>query len=270
VDPELREIFGFGAPLPLPPPGGESAAPDAAEPEAAPEPPPEPETAPTSRLLRRLGRALAALWIAPAHASAGPRQDLAALAARLDRWAPTRRDFRTYLPLAGRLLRGVAGEVHAQGGLGATYRELYTALLLAAGWQESCWRQFVQRGGRVVPLRSATGDVGILQVNERVWRGFYEIDALRSDVTYNARAGGEILLHYLRDFALAGGEGRHGGPRALARSAYAMYNGGPAARSRWRDPRAPAALRRVDAAFLLKYEAMRTADEAALETCYTG
>lgn len=284
VDPELREIFGFGPPLPPPEarpdetpldepaPQGASEAPPAPGPAPAPvpEPPPAQEPAPSSQLLPRLGRAFAALFVAPASAAPEPSREIAALAARLNRWAPSRRDFREYLPLAGRLLRGVAGDVHAQSGLGAQYGDLYTALFLAAGWQESCWRQFVVRGGRLVPLRSATGDVGILQVNERVWRGFYDLDGLRHDVAYNARAGGEILLHYLRDFALARGEERRGGREALARSTYAMYNGGPAARGRWRDAKAPTALRALDAAFLLKYKAMRADDEAALEDCYTG
>jgi len=268
VDPELREIFGFGPPLPPPAPQGPPL--ETPAPQGAPEPPPEPEPAPSSGLLPRVGSALAALLVAPAHAAPEPPAEIAALAARLNRWAPSRRDFREYLPLAGRLLRGVAGDVHTQGDLAAPYRDLYTALLLAAGWQESCWRQYALRGGRLAPLRSRTGDVGILQVNERVWRGFYDIQGLRWDVAYNARAGGEILLHYLRDFALARGEERRGGREALARSTYAMYNGGPAARGRWRDANAPAELRAVDAAFLVKYKAMRADDEAALEDCYTG
>jgi hypothetical protein len=282
VDPELREIFGFGAPLPPPAPQAPvpEASPPAPSPEASPqgsaapqsvtEPPPAPEPPASSQLLPRLGRALAALLAAPASAAPEPPRELAALAARLNRWAPSRSDFRDYLPLAGRLLRGVGADVQAESGLAPPYRDFYTALLLAAGWQESCWRQFVERGGKLVPLRSPTGDVGILQVNERVWRGFYERDGLRSDVAYNARAGGEILLHYLRDFALARGEERRGGREALASSTYAMYNGGPAARSRWRDANAPAALRALDAAFLLKYKAMRAEDETALEDCYTG
>ena len=126
------------------------------------------------------------------------------------------------------------------------------------------------RGGRLTPLRSRTGDVGLMQVNESVWRGFYALDALRWDVGYNATAGSEILLHYLRDVALAKNEDRRGGTLALARASYAMYNGGPGALSRWRDPKAPAAWRAVDAAFLQKYEARRADDDAKLESCFVG
>ena len=268
VDPELREIFGFGPPLPLPAPR---------------EPTPEAVTrrARPSRRRTRGGAELGAAAAASAARSPGcsspprtrrriPGRGSRRSRRRLNRWAPSRDDFRDYLPLAGRLLRGVAGDVQHEGALAAPYRDLYSPLLLAAGWQESCWRQYVRRAGRLVPLRSSTGDVGLMQVNERVWRGFYSVQALRSDVAYNARAGGEILLHYLRDFALARGEAKNGGLEALARATYAMYNGGPSALRRWRDPGAPAALRAVDAAFLRKYRAIRAGDEEALEDCYTG
>jgi soluble lytic murein transglycosylase-like protein len=276
VDPELREIFGFGPPLPAPEPEGDAApettpegvdAPGAGEAPSAP--PPEPEAAPRSRVLEALGGALAALVATPAHAAPGPGEDLAALARRLNRWAPSPADFREYLPVAGRLLRGTAAEVSGEA-LAPPYRDLFPALLLATGWQESCWRQYVNRGGRLVTLRSPAGAVGIMQVSERVWRGFYETSGLRSDVGYNARAGGEILLHYLKDFAIAKREDRAGGALALARSSYAMYNGGPGHMRRWREPGTAPSLRAIDASFLEKYKALRAGDERALERCYTG
>jgi soluble lytic murein transglycosylase-like protein len=211
---------------------------------------------------------LAALAAQPAHAAPGPGEDLAALAKRLNRWAPSPADFREYLPLAGRLLRGTAAEV--AGELELPYRDFFPTLLLATGWQESCWRQYLRRGEKLVPLRSRAGAVGIMQVSERVWRGFYDRSGLRSDVAYNARAGGEILLHYLEDFAIARHEYRAGGALALARSSYAMYNGGPGHMRRWRESGTRASLRAIDASFLEKYQALRRGDETALERCYTG
>jgi hypothetical protein len=44
---------------------------------------------------------------------------------------------------------------------------------LATAWQESCWRQFIKKSGRLEPLISRAGAVGIMQVNPNVWRGFY-------------------------------------------------------------------------------------------------
>ncbi len=70
---------------------------------------------------------------------------------------------------------------------------VYITLVLATAWQESCWRQFVMVGDRVRWLESGTGDIGLMQVNKHVWRGFYDIDRLKWDVLYNAGAGCEIL-----------------------------------------------------------------------------
>ncbi|WP_090570122.1 hypothetical protein [Nitrosomonas sp. Nm33] len=46
-----------------------------------------------------------------------------------------------------------------------------------------------QKSGRLEPLMSRAGAIGIMQVNPNVWRGFYEIPALRNDISYNASAG---------------------------------------------------------------------------------
>jgi hypothetical protein len=294
VDPELRAIFGFGPPLPAPEPAPEAApgvAPEAphepggdAAPERAPEPAPDgaPEPAPEAgpevpaepppaSRLAPLGRALVGLFLAaPAAAvpGAGPDRSVREIARRLNRWAPSRDDASDYLPLAGRLLRAIAAELGAPSGLAAAQREVFDTLVPAAAWQESCWRQYVVRNDRLVPLRSRTGDVGIMQVNERVWRGFYQPAGLRWDVAYNGRAGGEILLHYLRDAALRGRVDRHG-PEALARATYAMYNGGPDRLRPWRGAAAPAP-RGVDAAFASKYRTLAAGDDAAILRCFTG
>jgi len=41
-----------------------------------------------------------------------------------------------------------------------------------------------------------------MQVNSRVWRGFYDVPSLCRDIGYNAATGNEILLHYLTDYVL--------------------------------------------------------------------
>jgi soluble lytic murein transglycosylase-like protein len=328
VDPELRALFGFGAPLPPPvppeadeggpdasappdasppdgapapeappagdaaapgppverpavppPPGSESTpvAPPGSEP-PAPQPPAEPPTAPALpppegalRGLERLARGLGALLSAPAHAAEAPAGDasLRLLARRLNAWAPSPADAHEYLPLAGRLLRRVAEDAHAESPLPGQRVAFFRALVLATGWQESCWRQFVRRGGALTPLRSSAGAVGIMQVSERVWRGFYDVEGLRRDVAYNGRAGSEILLHYLRDFALPR-EREVGDARALARAGYAMYHGGPGHVLRWRDPKTAPALKAIDAAFLRKYDSLEAGDERAVLSCFAG
>jgi hypothetical protein len=64
---------------------------------------------------------------------------------------------------------------------------------------------------------------------------------------YNARAGSEILLHYLRDYAIEKGEhALPGGSRTVARATYAVYNGGPQHLTRYRVRNTRRSLRAID------------------------
>jgi soluble lytic murein transglycosylase-like protein len=246
VDPELRTLLGFGPPLAAPGTASEGEA--------------EPEPAPLSGLLLRLLSSL----VPAAHAALPPR-DLA----RLNRWAPTLADRDAYLPLVRDLLRGLASEILAAGGLEARHHDLYGHLVLATAWQESCWRHFVREQGRLAPLRSSVGALGLMQVNPHVWRGAYDVGGLRDDIAYNGRAGSEILLHYLQDHALAKGEERHaGGADSLARASYAAYHGGPRHLTRYRTAATPRRLRRIDAAFWDKYQAVRAGRELEVARCF--
>lgn len=111
-------------------------------------------------------------------------------------------------------------------------------------------------GERVRWLESSTGDIGLMQVNRHVWRGFYDIERLKWDVLYNAGAGCEILARMMQYASMSQAKfdpvliSSH-----LARSAYAGYNGGPGACNRWRR-REPPALKKIDAGFLERYRAV--------------
>jgi hypothetical protein len=110
-----------------------------------------------------------------------------------------------------------------------------------------------------------------MQVNPHVWRGFYATDGLAWSIVYNARAGSEILLHYLRDYAIARGEEVLGGPDALARAAYAAYHGGPSHLRRYRQPkRWGRALVAVDRAFHDKYREVVAGRELSVRSCFAG
>jgi hypothetical protein len=110
-----------------------------------------------------------------------------------------------------------------------------------------------------------------MQVNPRVWRGFYDVHGLSASIRYNAHAGSEILLHYLRDYAIARGEEAVGGPDALARASYAAYNGGPSHLRRYREPaRWPADLVAIDRAFLEKYRTVAAGDALGVRECFPG
>ena len=56
------------------------------------------------------------------------------------------------------------------------------------------WRlpqQFVVKKKKIAYLRSYNGSsIGVMQINERVWRGMYDLHRLRWNIWYNAWAGG--------------------------------------------------------------------------------
>lgn len=229
VDPELRERFGFGPP---PPP-----------------PAPNPDVD------------LSWLWPAAAHA-ADP-------AARLNHWVPSGDDLDQYLPLVRDLLNQTTDQTLATKELKDQFHQVYRWLVLATAWKESCWRQFVRVNGRIRPMRSGAGAVGIMQVMPRVWRGFYDVDGLQEDIAYNARAGSEILIHYLRDYAIAKGEHTAtGSVDNLARSTYAMYNGGPGQLRRYRADKTKRSLRAIDDAFWDKYQQVKAGNELGVAACF--
>jgi soluble lytic murein transglycosylase-like protein len=125
----------------------------------------------------------------------------------------------------------------------------------------------VQKGDRLTPLASATGDVGLMQVNRRTWRGLYDVDGLSGDIAYNSAAGSEILLYYLSRYAIRKMEGRQPGGH-LARATYSAYNGGPGQLGRYRNAKTPAVWKRVDEAFWTKFRAVSAGQELAVKGCY--
>jgi soluble lytic murein transglycosylase-like protein len=127
----------------------------------------------------------------------------------------------------------------------------------------------VREAGRIEPLRSSAGSVGLMQINQHVWRGVYDLNKLAADIGYNARAGNEILVHYLVDFAIKKKEHEvTGDPHNLARATYAVYNGGPGHLRRYRDPKESRSLRDIDSAFWKKYQALRARGVEAVKQCY--
>ncbi len=255
VDPELRRSFDFGEPLELPPPEPMPMHPPEPTPETElvpPEPPPV-STPPHSRLDP-------SVVLVAAESTQGSD--------RLRGWVPKRSELDGYLELVRALLER-SGE-HALGSkpLAAEYRPLYRAALLATAWQETCWRHYVRRRGAIVVIRSSAGALGLMQVSPRVWRGFYDRSSLERDVAYNGRAGAEILMHYLTQYAIAREEHKHaGGTDNLARSAYAMYNGGPREQGRYRRAKPHPRERAVDQSFLDKYRAVKQGN-LAVASCF--
>lgn len=226
VDPELRTLLGFGPPLPPPDLSGM---------------PPE-----ESRWWK---------WLRPRAAWASevvPEQSV------LQQWLATPDKLADYLPRVHRLLQQSTEAALAATNVGAEFHDVFRSIVLTTAWQESCWRQFVQEKGKITYIRSAVGSSGLMQVNERVWRGVYDLRGIRWDIAYNARAGTEIALHYFNDYAIARGEHRQpGGIDNLARATYAVYNGGPGHLSRYRSEKTKPALKKIDNLFWEKYRLVR-------------
>lgn len=194
-----------------------------------------------------------------------------ALVQRLNGWVPTRTDLDAYLVEVEKVFAQVALAERQRGKIKPEFAAVYAPLLHATAWQETCWRQFIAKSGKVQTIRSVSGSVGIMQVNTHVWRGVYDVNGLLADVGYNARAGNEILVHYLVDYAVRRGEHKApGGTDNLARATYAVYNGGPGHLTRYRERSTRESLRRIDAAFFDKFETIRREGTTAVKQCFGG
>jgi soluble lytic murein transglycosylase-like protein len=118
-------------------------------------------------------------------------------------------------------------------------------------------------------MRSAIGSVGMMQINEKVWRGVYDLGALRNDVVYNVRAGSEILIHYLVDYAIAKREDEVTGEKDnLARATYSAYNAGPGQLRRYRSDKKSRLAARIDESFWDKYRSVKAGRDLEVARCF--
>ena len=203
-------------------------------------------------------------WLPAAFAATDP-----ASAIDLNDWVPKRAELDRYLTTVEALLSTIIDAESKRSKVPQNVRTIYATLFRATAWQESCWRQYVKSEGKIAPIRSSAGSIGMMQINQHVWRGIYDVAALGSDVAYNTRAGNEILVHYLVDYAIRKKEHElTGSDENLARAAYAIYNGGPAHLRRYRMPETIKSLRAIDDAFWRKYQAMKAQGPSVVRQCY--
>lgn len=197
-------------------------------------------------------------WLVPRAAHAAEADDeWVVLRHRLDGWVPERDQVRAYRDTVARLLEVAVERTIDPDQLDPRFDRLFEDLVKAVAWQESCWRQFVRKGGHVTYLASRTGDVGMMQINVRVWRGFFNPQKLRWNAAYNAGAGTEILWHLLTRYGVREARERlDNAPRAT----FAAYNGGPSRYRRYRLATTPPHIRVIDRAFWEKYQAVAAGD----------
>lgn len=198
------------------------------------------------------------LFIASAHATG--------VVPALDRWVPTAAEIAAYEARVGDLLKKTSATELQRANFVAPYDKIYQYLVPTTALIESCWRQYVLRAGKVSYLRSQAGSVGIMQINQRVWRGFYDVERLRWNTAYNVRAGAQILTRYMKDYAIPYAE-RSGDLNHVPRAAYAVYNAGPRAVGRFNKTRRHPREERVDERLWTLYQGIASGGRADLRTC---
>lgn len=145
------------------------------------------------------------------------------------KWKVPPKPYPEYVGRVRAVLDRAAQKTLAKGKIPQPLKNIYIDMIPAIAWQESCFRQFVVRNKKLTYLLSYNNSsVGVMQINERIWRGLFNRDRLRWDIDYNAAAGCEIVSIYLNRYVLRDkGWSKGDKPKLLARLIYSMYNGGP-------------------------------------------
>jgi len=247
VDPKLRTILGFGPPLPV---SGRRYDPR--------------NLVPSDRF------DLFSWLVSRAHAAENEESPGTGKMANVLEWAPPKGgEFKPYLDKVRDMLAQAARQAWERGKEKKPGPDYFVDLVWATAWQESCWRQFERKGGELVYLRSYNNtSVGVMQINERVWRGLYDISSLRWDAVYNGRAGCEILENYLRRYALAELKSEEALDwDLLARIVYAIYNGGPAQAKAYMKRHKNSRFWKSDRLFWQKYKLVKNGKLARVASC---
>jgi hypothetical protein len=211
LSPKLRRFLGFGSPLDESGPAYEGDELDLPENGASDKP----------------SEAISVSWLFRGASPAFAEESRARNIEEIQAWLPPQNDPGAYLDRVKQLLKETAENFRQK--VDNRQRSLFVPLVLATAWQETCWRQFVVTNGKLTYLRSYNGtSVGLMQINERVWRGIYRMESLRWNIRYNAQAGSEILGLYLQERGNSDAKNSRSLDReTLACGVYAMYNSGP-------------------------------------------
>jgi hypothetical protein len=190
-------------------------------------------------------------------------------AAELLEWRVPTGDFDDYLQRVRTVVAEAAIPVLAKEPLSEPLQEMFRTMVVAIAWQESCFRQFIEKNKKLTfVLSSNQTSVGLMQINERVWRGIYDRNRLRWDIRYNARAGCEIADLYLRRHALPNKAAAKIGQ--VPGMVYAMYSGGPGQLDNFLARHKGGKLLPSDQGFAEKWTWTQTRDWEQLSKCLGG
>jgi hypothetical protein len=258
VDAELRDLLDLGPPLQDSGPSFEDEFMEMPPEEEGEKPEGDPVTS-----------SLRSFFLGTAWAQPVKRQDSRE---QIRSWLVPREDLEPYLKRVRSLLNDSSTDAFRTVALHEDLRAWHGLLVLSTAWQESCFRQFILEQGQVTYLKSSNRtSVGIMQVNERVWRGVYDERHLRWDIAYNARAGCEILSIYLGKYALPEIMKMRPEDRpdrqTLAQIAYAMYWGGPGQFGKFLSRLKKERPHLIDRLFLEKYRWVTAGEWDKMDRC---
>ncbi len=195
----------------------------------------------------------------------------------IKKWMVTKYNFDGYLKDVKDLIIKKSASNLEKSDIDEKYHKLYDIIVLATGWQESCYRQFIidRKKRKITYLRSYNGtSVGLMQINERVWRGLYDRHHLRWNIEYNVIAGCEILELYLRKYTLKRLDKMKTETQVdddtLAQLVYSMYNGGPSQFHEFLKRKKSGKLYTSDKLFLEKYTWVKTGQFQNVSKCLIG
>ena len=222
VDPMLRDILGMGPPILAPGPAFDADSIGTEIPDEIIE-----ETLPDPELTESmdLSKVILSFFVKPCWAVDNiPEAEIAAIR----HWVLSPDNLDDRLEKIKVLLKDAVDETLKKDTIPVAYGRVFLQAVSATGWQESCFRQFLEKKGKISYLLSYNNtSVGMMQVNERVWRGIYDLKHLRWNIHYNVRAGCEILAQYFTRYALKHLQTSQLDADSQAGALYAMYNSGP-------------------------------------------
>lgn len=219
-----------------------------------------------SGLLRRMFNALT---VSTAYAAANEKQTSMS---QILQWKVPQSNITDYIRRVERVLRAATVTTLKNGNIPEIKEAMFQKFILAMAWQESCFRQFIVKNRKLTYLLSYNkSSVGLMQVNERVWRGLYDLNRLRWDIHYNAAAGSEIAALYLKRYASRKEiREKNLDDETMARLVYAMYNGGPSQRTKFLKRLSVNNLHESDELFWEKFQMVSAGEVNKVSLCLVG
>ncbi len=268
VNPDLRTLLGLGSPIDITGPAINEKLLEQEDMETEPETNIPPSSMNGRQLIvSKLYKALSPriCWAGKSGSKAGMKE--------MKQWLVTKDNVEAHLEKIKPILAAATREKLKKNSIPKSYHNMFQHAVYATAWQESCFRHFIIDNKKLTYIRSYSNtSIGIMQINERVWRGIYNIEHLRWDVTYNVAAGVDIMNLYFIKYVLPKLKSLKGkdlsGDDVPVCSLYAMYNAGPGEFSRYVKRRKTGKFTEIDKHFKEKYTWVKSRQWDKLHDCF--